>query len=287
MNNFNYQFYEQEININLEKVINEDLFKKNSLVNMAMSYSLLSGGKRLRPMLFNVLLKHFNVDYQQYYPIACAIEMIHTYSLVHDDLPCMDDDDLRRNLPTTHIKYGEANALLCGDALLTDAFYLLTTTNLNPEVLMQIIKLISLASGSSGMIYGQELDMNLKITSVYELENVFYYKTARLIQASIVAAAIIAKQSLNDYLKLGEYLGIAFQIQDDLLEATKSSEQLGKSNQSDLKNDKVSVVKLIGIDQANLLLNQYLKNIEDILVKLNLKNSEFNDLVTLIMQRNK
>lgn len=286
MNNFNYQFYENQINANLEQVINVDLYR-NSLVNQAMSYSLLSGGKRLRPMLFNLLLKQFHIDYQQYYQIACALEMIHAYSLVHDDLPCMDNDDLRRNLPTTHIKYGEANALLSGDALLTDAFYLLSSANIPQDELIQVIRIISLAAGSSGMIYGQELDMNWNITNIQELEAVFFYKTARLIQACLVSAAIIAKQPLEDYLKLGEYLGIAYQIQDDILEATTSSMQLGKSNQSDLINDKTTVVKLIGLKQSYLLLNKYQNNIEQLLEKLNLRDCEFNQLINLIINRSK
>lgn len=285
MNDFNLDSYTQEIN----DIINETIKKigKESILKDSMIYSVSSGGKRIRTKLFCLLLEAYNIDYTKYKNTITAIEMIHAYSLVHDDLPAMDNDVLRRNLPTTHVKYGEANAILCGDALLTDAFLLLANEQLSEEDKIKIIRTISLASGSTGMVYGQSLDMDSDVRNIANLENIYYYKTAMLIQAALVSAAIIAGIDIDDFVELGSYLGLAFQIQDDLLEKTQTTEQIGKSNTSDCDNDKKTILHFLGIEQAQLMLETYFEKIEAIINKNGIENTKFNLLILEIANRDR
>lgn len=188
------------------------------------SYSLSSGGKRFRPFLASLIYQIWNKDLNLIKNFCLAIEMIHTYSLIHDDLPCMDNDDLRRGKPTNHKVFGEATALLAGDALLTEAFYLLSSDlDTSPEASIQIIRLLAEKIGSFGMVGGQVLDMNsTNMINLAQLEEIHLLKTAYLIQAAAVGGALLAGASTSDQQAVSDFsvnLGIAFQIKDDLLDA--------------------------------------------------------------------
>ena len=285
--NINQQFQE-EINNILAETLNRDV-KHDSKLKESMIYSLVAGGKRIRPMLFMLLLDAYGVDYCEYKRVICAIEMIHTYSLIHDDLPGMDNDNLRRGKPTNHIKFGEGTAILAGDALLTDAFYQLSSIeNLDCDKAIKLIRTLSLAAGSNGMVYGQELDLEQQLNlKLEEIEKTYYYKTCLMIQASLVMAAIIADQPIKDIMKLGSHLGQAFQIQDDLLEYTKTSEEIGKDADSDIKNNRTTIVSLIGVERATLLIESYFDQIDVILNKLGLNGTRFHYLILEISDREK
>ena len=215
----------------------------------AMRYSLMAGGKRIRPNLLFEVLQGYGIDPLKGKEFACAIEMIHTYSLIHDDLPAMDNDDLRRGRPTNHKQFDEATAILAGDGLLTEAFHLASGSDLPAEVIVKGIRILSEMAGPDGMVYGQILDMNEDPDSTYEdIRKVHKYKTGCLLSAPLMIGAVIAGQEdavIESWHATGDCLGLAFQIQDDILDITATPEDLGKSN-SDARNEKVTVVKLLG-----------------------------------------
>ncbi|MEG0686820.1 MAG: polyprenyl synthetase family protein [Erysipelotrichales bacterium] len=282
----NNTFKEHELLLNelLADYLNSYI-DNNSVLKSSMVYSLLDGGKRIRPTLFKLILDHYNVDYKDYVQVMQAVEMIHTYSLVHDDLPAMDNDLLRRGKPTTHVRFDEAIAILCGDALLTDSFGLLSNIDTKACIKIELIKILSSKSGSNGMVYGQILDMYPEGKDVDTILKTYYHKTCNLIQASLMMAGVIVDLDVNKLELLGEYLGIAFQIQDDILEYTKSSEELGKSNTSDIDNDKKTVVSFIGLDKANELVEDYHVKLKELINELGLSNSSFEDYLELIFKR--
>ncbi len=223
----------------------------------AMRYSLFVGGKRIRPILCLAAAEAVNSDEavrQRALPVACALECIHTYSLIHDDLPAMDDDDLRRGKPTNHTVFGEAAAILAGDGLLTFAFDLLSSpvsAAVGDPARIRVIQTIARAAGPLGMVGGQSLDMIYEGKQVgYEtLRSIHRSKTGALITASTVCGAIVAGASVEqeDALKTyGTHIGLAFQIVDDLLDVEATTEQLGKPAGSDVKSDKVTYPSLFG-----------------------------------------
>lgn len=223
----------------------------------AMRYSLFVGGKRIRPILCLAAAEAVNSDEavrQRALPVACALECIHTYSLIHDDLPAMDDDDLRRGKPTNHTVFGEAAAILAGDGLLTFAFDLLSgpvSAAVGDPARIRVIQTIARAAGPLGMVGGQSLDMIYEGKQVgYEtLRSIHRSKTGALITASTVCGAIVAGASVEqeDALKTyGSHIGLAFQIVDDLLDVEATTEQLGKPAGSDVKSDKVTYPSLFG-----------------------------------------
>lgn len=229
----------------------------NSDVKEAMLYSLMAKGKRVRPRLLFATLKGYGIHEEVGYTMAAAIEMIHTYSLIHDDLPAMDDDDLRRGVLTCHKKFGEATAILAGDALLTHAFYLAASASDDAQVNCQLVKLLSEYSGVAGMILGQTLDLlgesNTNLT-LSDLKKIHHYKTGKLFTLPLLSACLLGKheKDLETWKLFGEQLGLAFQIQDDILDVSVSEEMLGKST-SDMKNEKTTYVSLLNIDQAQKL----------------------------------
>lgn len=232
----------------------------DSNVKEAMLYSLLAGGKRLRPKLIFAVLNGYKIEENHGYPYAAALEMIHTYSLIHDDLPAMDNDDLRRGKKTCHKQFNEATAILAGDGLLTYTFETVISTKDSDQIKTNIVKVLAECSGSNGMIYGQELDTEAEDNSDLELEDlkkIHLYKTGKLFIAALKIGAIIANKydDLDVWEKLGEKLGLAFQIQDDILDEVCSSEQLGKTA-SDKENNKLTTVSLLGLTKANILMNQ-------------------------------
>ena len=229
-------------------------------VVVAARYSLLAGGKRLRPVLLLAACSMLGSDQAVAMPFACALEMIHTYSLIHDDLPCMDDDDLRRGLPTCHKVYGEAMAVLAGDALLNRAFEILLDAALSGgSGRLEAARIISEAAGSRGMIGGQALDLaaeGQKITAS-ELRKLHQMKTGALIKAPVLAAASLAgaparaKNCLDGY---ASAIGLGFQIKDDILDVTADSSTMGKTTGKDQRDLKPTYVSIFGLAEAQRLL---------------------------------
>lgn len=252
-----------------EKLISKLDYLKDSTVKDAMIYALSGKGKRVRPRLLYDALKGFNCDFNVY-NIAVAIEMIHTYSLVHDDLPAMDDDILRRGRNTCHIQFDEAIAILAGDALLTEAFNLVSRANLKSEKLVKIVRLMADFSGANGMIYGQEIDIKSegKDSDFETLKTIHKYKTGALISLPLQIACVVSKNDelIPKFKQIGYKLGLAFQIQDDILDVTFTSEELGKSN-SDLENQKATSVSVLGLEKATKLMDDLYSDI-----KLELEN---------------
>ncbi|KAJ0100417.1 hypothetical protein Patl1_21258 [Pistacia atlantica] len=229
-------------------------------IHEAMRYSLLAGGKRVRPVLCIASCALVGGDESSAMPIACALEMIHTMSLIHDDLPCMDNDDLRRGKPTNHIVFGEDTAILAGDALLTLAFEHVAakTFNVSPDRVVQAIAELGSAVGSKGLVAGQivDIDSEGKNVSLAELEYIHVHKTAKLLEASMVCGAIMGGGTMIDIERVRNYarcIGLLFQVVDDILDVTKSSTELGKTAGKDLVSDKATYPKLMGIDNAKKL----------------------------------
>ncbi len=228
-------------------------------VHQAMRYSLFAGGKRLRPILALAAAETVGGRIADALPLACSLELIHTYSLIHDDLPSMDDDDLRRGKPTSHKVFGEALAILAGDALLTEAFHLLTRPDLmrdvSPRRRLRAINQVARAAGSYGMVGGQVMDIasqGQKIES-HLLEYIHSHKTGALIAASVCAGAIIGGASPSQYKALnryGEKLGLAFQVIDDLLDVQGEEKKLGKAVGKDQAKGKATYPALFGIAES-------------------------------------
>ncbi len=229
----------------------------------AMRYSLFAGGKRVRPILCLAGAAAINDDAElekNLLPVAVALECIHTYSLIHDDLPCMDDDELRRGKPTSHVLFGEAQALLAGDGLLTYAFELLSTAQngLSLKAQLDIVATISKAAGSIGMVGGQALDIAYENQEypIETLQTIHRHKTGALITAAVVSGAIAAEASEKQREHLtayGKEIGLAFQIVDDLLNATSTTEQLGKAAGSDAERGKATYPRYYGIEKTREL----------------------------------
>lgn len=226
-----------------------------SVVLDAMNYSLLAGGKRIRPNLLFHALRAYGIEEEKGYAAAAAIEMIHTYSLIHDDLPAMDNDTLRRGKPTCHVKFGEGVAILAGDGLLTQAFCQLLKSDVDAQGLLCMSHLLADFSGANGMILGQIKDLegegNPQI-DVEGLKDIHIYKTGKLITLPLLFASIIAhhQEDCPVWEEVGRYIGLSFQIQDDVLDVTSTNEVLGKNVHSDAENDKRTYVSLMGIEDA-------------------------------------
>lgn len=228
----------------------------NKKIYDAMHYSLNVGGKRIRPILHCLTYNMYNKSYEDVIPVACAIEMIHTYSLIHDDLPCMDDDDLRRGHLTSHKVFGEAVAVLAGDGLLNEAMSVMFDYCQGEKLnAVTACKLIADSAGPEGMIGGQIVDI-LSEGKKISYENLRYMhkkKTGAIIKASILSGAILGDAPENDLEKLsyfGEKLGLAFQIIDDILDVTGDEEVLGKKINSDTNNDKTTFITTFGLEEC-------------------------------------
>jgi geranylgeranyl diphosphate synthase type II len=228
-------------------------------LHTSMHYSLMAGGKRLRPILALAAAEAAGGDARTVLPFACAIEMVHTYSLIHDDLPAMDNDDLRRGRPTSHKVFGEGMAILTGDALLTYAFLILSSPHYGSDIpfhnRLRIIEELAHASGIEGMIGGQVLDLDAqnKSLGLDEVARIHSLKTGCLIKASIRIGGIAAEARENEIEALSEYgahLGLAFQITDDILDLEAPEEIMGKPKNSDLVNKKATYPTIIGIEAS-------------------------------------
>ena len=257
MNKYTADEYLQMINVCLDTMLPECDFGED-IVHEAMKYSLSIGGKRIRPMLVLEFCRLCGGDVKKALPVACAIEMIHTYSLIHDDLPCMDNDDFRRGMPSCHIKYGEEYALLAGDGLLTRAFGAVADSEFareNPVGALKIISLMSSLSGANGMIGGQVVDLinEEKSAPIEVMETMDRLKTGALIKCSALMGCICAcanEDYMNAACEYAEKIGHAFQIVDDILDVTGDEKELGKPVGSDKVSCKSTYVTLLGLEMA-------------------------------------
>ena len=242
--------YQNRINSKLESLLPFD----DSLLSEAIRYSVLGGGKRLRPILVYLIGELGNAENDSLDILAGSVEIIHCYSLIHDDLPSMDDDDLRRGKPTTHKKYDEATAILAGDALQPFAFELVTTINISDKNKLSIIKSLAQACGYQGMVGGQIKDIHSHdIKDVKSLDMMHSQKTGRLIQCSIETAGILSdlgKQDIESLIEYGDKIGLAFQIQDDIIDIESPSTVSGKDQGSDVEKDKLTYPSIVGIENS-------------------------------------
>jgi geranylgeranyl diphosphate synthase, type II len=225
----------------------------------AMRYSLLAGGKRVRPVLALATARAFGAEPRHFLPVACAIELIHTYSLIHDDLPAMDDDELRRGLPTSHVKFGEDVAILAGDGLFAEAMRLFCEQPGDPARVLAALRELAAATGVDGMVGGQYVDVVAATDDAEGLRALHALKTGRLIAASVNVVLLLegaGEPETMPYRRFAEELGVLFQIVDDILDVTESDEQLGKPHGSDERHGKLTYVSLFGLERARELAAQ-------------------------------
>ena len=275
----------EEVNARLKEILSS---YRPGLVKEAMTYSVMAGGKRLRPLLFIQTLRAYSVDYHKYLDIACAIEMIHTYSLIHDDLPGMDNDDLRRGKPTCHKQFDEATAILAGDALLNESMNVIIRMDLDDALKVEVLRYLYNASGLGGMIYGQQQDMYFEThtATLDELQAIHHDKTGALISVPMKIAGLIAKKEDADMLEnIGFKLGLAFQIQDDILDVTSTTETLGKKVGSDIANHKSTYVSLIGLETSQKRVEELFEECLADVYGLQLNHGLMIELFQIIMKR--
>ena len=263
----------------------------DSTTKSAMLYSLTARGKRIRPHLLYTVLKGYSVNPEIGNPFACALEMIHTYSLIHDDLPAMDNDDLRRGLPTCHKQFDEATAILAGDGLLTYAFEVAASSNEASDTVVKCISILSQMAGPSGMVYGQQLDLEAENKEIdwTMLQRIHEHKTGCLLTAPLLMGCILAKheEDIPAWKKIGFSLGLAFQVQDDILDIELTAKEFGKSN-SDQKNHKGTSVSILGIERAKEVMNDlYQSATQEIRSLTGFESAELLEYVHQIQQRRK
>ena len=258
----------------------------------AMKYGLLNGGKRLRPFLAYATAEAVGGEWSQADAAACALEMVHSYSLVHDDLPAMDDDDLRRGKPTCHVAFDEASAILAGDGLLTAAIEILANADMPSSQRLSLIQLLAQASGAQGMVAGQAIDLNHvgKSMTLTELENMHRHKTGALIQAAVEmgAASVLTDIPANIASALKTYaqaVGLAFQVQDDILDIESDTATLGKTQGADMALNKPTYPALLGLDGAKEKARELVAQAQQALQALPGDSSTLASLAQYIIER--
>jgi geranylgeranyl diphosphate synthase type II len=258
------QYYQDKVNV-IDEALDRMLMRQQALppvIYDAMRYSLFAGGKRLRPILLMAAADAAGAKGTNYLPVACGLEMIHTYSLIHDDLPAMDNDDYRRGKLTNHKVFGEGMAILAGDALLTQAFeIILSQPGIRPEILVTVTREIAAAAGPAGMVGGQVVDLfsEGKTLDYDTLRYMHQAKTGALFRAALRAGGMLAGASERQITALTEYaeqFGLAFQITDDILDVTGTQAEIGKPVGSDERNAKATYVTLYSLDTARQLAAQ-------------------------------
>ncbi|MCY9545369.1 polyprenyl synthetase family protein [Lysinibacillus xylanilyticus] len=256
----------------------------------SMLYSLKAGGKRIRPLFVLAVLELYNKNLKDGLTVGSVVEVIHTYSLIHDDLPSMDNDDFRRGKPTNHKVYGEALATLAGDALNTLAFGILARMDVSAEKRIELVNLLSKAAGAEGMVGGQVLDMEgeKRQLNLAELEHVHVNKTGALLRFSIEAGAVLADVTQENRETLKEYahhIGLAFQIQDDILDIEGTTEELGKTAGKDVASDKSTYPALLSLDGAKEKLTEHYQHAINALDKLEVDSSLLREFAAYIVHR--
>ena len=280
--------YVDEINSALESLLPQN----DDIVSQAMRYSVRNGGKRIRPRLVLEFCKVCGGDYRQAMELACAVEMIHTYSLIHDDLPCMDDDDLRRGKPSCHVAYGEANALLAGDGLLTLAFEILAKSPLPAQRVVSAVKVLAQAAGVCGMVGGQVMDLQNEgaLVDVDTLRKTDELKTGELIRCSCVLGCIAAgadEEKIKAAERYAYGIGIAFQITDDILDVTGDAAAIGKPVGSDERNHKSTYVTLTSLEEARRLARKAADRAHSALAPLGEKAAFLDELAEYLVTRDR
>ena len=283
-------FLVEKVNSKLNYFLNEYKYVPN-ILRQAIYYSIENGGKRFRPILCMATAGSLGKDYLSVIPTACAIEFIHTYSLIHDDLPAIDNDDLRRGKPTCHKKFGEDIAILTGDALFAESFnIILNYQEASPEDLIKVLKEVSNASGAFGMVAGQTVDVYYSGSRISKktLEDMHFNKTAKLIIASVVSAAIICKADDDLLDKLTAYasnLGMAFQITDDIIDITSSSKISGKTSGKDIKLKKNTYPYVWGIDKSKKIAREKIIEAIEIIRSISINGKWLENLANFILVR--
>ena len=261
----------------------------------AMKYSLVSGGKRLRPLLCFAASEAVGGTYSNCMTTACVLEMIHTYSLIHDDLPAMDNDALRRGRPTCHIAFDEATAILAGDALLTFAFHILSVEpgdTDDPYLLLKVIQIIAQAAGDQGMIEGQMRDMESegKKLTRSELEKIHHLKTGALIRASVKTGALLGggdEEQVSALDNYASYIGLAFQVADDILNVTGNPELMGKATGTDENQNKATYPSLLGLEQSREFARECVRLALNELSMFDKKAEPLRAIASYIVERNR
>ncbi|RJQ14709.1 MAG: polyprenyl synthetase family protein [Nitrospiraceae bacterium] len=256
----------------------------------AMGYSLMAGGKRVRPVLCIAAYEAAGGKSDGILPVAASLELVHTYSLIHDDLPAMDNDDFRRNKPTNHKVFGEALAILAGDALLTDAFNLISNTNANPARLLQVIRELAHAGGPEGMVGGQTADIILEGKKAKKKDIVYIHthKTGALIRGAVRTGAIMAgpaPDKLGSLTEYGEKTGLAFQIIDDILDITGTKEEMGKSTGADTARGKNTYPSALGLKKSEKIAEQLIHESLNALKEFSAKADPLREIAKYILLR--
>ncbi|MBN1907434.1 MAG: polyprenyl synthetase family protein [Deltaproteobacteria bacterium] len=262
----------------------------------AMRYSLFAGGKRIRPILCIASAEAVGGTSDDVMPVACAFEMIHTYSLIHDDLPAMDDDELRRGKPTNHMVYGEAIAILAGDGLLTEAFRVMASpeliTRAGAKRFRRVLEVVASAAGAGGMVLGQALDIRAegKKIETSHMKIIHEHKTGALLRASVAAGAILGRgtdEQIDQIDKYGKYIGLAFQISDDILDIEGSTEELGKQTGVDAERGKNTYPSNYGMENAKTMLKEITANAVEAISGFDTKADILRQIAFYIMERKK
>ena len=277
--------YQARVNQKLEVLLPHD----DSILTSAMRYSVLNGGKRLRPILAYLTAELNDTEAEYMDTLASSLELIHCYSLIHDDLPAMDDDELRRGNPTTHKKFDEATAILAGDALQPLSFELISKIKTTDRNKVQMINSLSKACGYLGMVGGQIKDINSnQIKDVESLDSMHSEKTGRLIQASIETAGILSGLSASDIESLKEYggkIGLAFQIQDDIIDIESPASVSGKDQGSDIGKDRTTYPSLVGLEASKVKAQELSNDAKKILQPINKNTDNLDKLADYIVSR--
>ena len=274
------------------KTILSESDQSSEELSQAMKYSVMNGGKRIRPMMMLASALAIDIDTQHVIPFATAIELLHSFSLIHDDLPCMDDDSLRRGQPTTHIKFGEATATLAADSLQSLAFEIMAKAEFpeSKSSQLELISMIANSIGSGGMAGGQSLDLDSenKKLDPSSVENIYMLKTGKLLQASILGPTYFRALDEEKVLALknfSESIGVAFQIQDDLIEAVGDADMIGKSIESDKSKNKAAYPLLFGVSESKKRVENLYESACDSLKVFGESSSSLMDMAEIIIQR--
>ena len=281
----------KDTNLFLKNYINK---QNNSDLMSAMKYGLFPGGKKIRSKILIDIGSFFSINYKTLIAVGAAVECIHAYSLIHDDLPCMDDDSIRRGKPSTHIKYGESTAVLAGNSLLTMAFEILASHNLklNEKIKIDLIKKLSECSGHLGVAGGQYLDLSYekRKTSKKKIIEMEIKKTGKLFSFCCAAPAIIKKKKLSEiksFEKIGSQIGLLFQIADDLIDFKGNSKLAGKKTGKDQKKGKATLISLLGYSDSIKYCDRIIKNINLNLIKYGSNTKKISHTLNYILNRNK
>lgn len=283
--------FKKSIDDHLNIILSESDQSSEEL-SQAMKYSVMNGGKRIRPMMMLASAVAIDIDTQHVIPFATAIELLHSFSLIHDDLPCMDDDSLRRGQPTTHIKFGEATATLAADSLQSLAFELMAKAEFpeSKSSQLELISMIANSIGSGGMAGGQSLDLDSenKKLDPSSVENIYMLKTGKLLQASILGPTyfrVLDEEKVSALKNFSESIGVAFQIQDDLIEAVGDADMIGKSIESDKSKNKAAYPLLFGVSESKKRVENLYESACDSLKVFGESSSSLMDMAEIIIQR--